>query len=451
MKKDNYNLICEKIFSKKSNFINLYKKYFGKNSSFLQDGIKWINVDSKLITSPNIIISDTPKFQNLYFRKKIIEKKINFHIGGYSTDFFDAFYRLLGESIERYASISFPLISNFQVFLGTYKELSKKHKIIPLKYINIYSDQQYIEMHKINNSISNSKLKIDDKINWILIDGWWDREKTKFLIPECMIFSTTSCDKNFNPLFSTGTATHLNYEKAIENAVCEAVQIDLFMKSWYLNIEPKFLLIDDYEIKNFINGFLDDSEFSCSFFWIFNKDLKIHVVWCVIKNKKNIFPKYSVGIQGSLNIEESIKRSFLEAIACVSFCTGFDLNLFSQKMNYKLFKKCLNLDDNVLYYGIDPDNVFRRKINMWEKSNKLKLSEILKNNIEKTKLSFKKIISIFKYFSVIDITPIEFSDDYKVVKIFAPELLSMCFPGFFPENHAATRGKNTWNFPHPLP
>lgn len=451
MKNRDDNLISEKIFNKKSNFINLYRKYFGKNSSFLQDGIKWVNVDSKLISSPKILISDTPKFQNLYFKKKIIERKINFHIGGYSIDFFDAFYRLLGESIERYASISFPLISNFQVFSGSYKELSKKHRILPLKYINIYSDEQYSEMNKINNSIADCKLKINDKTNWILINGWWHGEKSKFLIPECMIFSMTSCDKNFNPLFSTGTATHINYEKAIENAVFEAIQIDLFMKSWYLKLEPNFLVIDDEEIKNFIDSFLDNSEFDCSFFWIFNKTLKVHVVWCVIKNKKNLFPKYSVGIQGSFNIKESIKRSFLEAIACVSFSTGFDLNLFSEKISYKLFKKSLNLDDNVLYYDIDPDNVFRNKINFWEKSPQLKLSEFLKNNSDKTKLSFTKIISNFKYFSIIDITPIEFSDDYKVVKIFAPELISMCFPGFFPIDHVATEKKNIWNFPHPLP
>lgn len=443
---------------------NLFNKYYGNASALLD---KNLSLGLTAYDLPRIIsvTSEMPMYSRTFFND---ERIVSYHLGGYSTCFSDAFFRLSGEAVERYSSLMTPknFIEDFK-FLSA-NELSGK-SLLPLSYINVYTDQQYQQLNSINHSFADAKLSSDEKIHWIELTNIIDW--TKVYVPCQMVFlSGHSFDsKQYNPSFTTGTACHQTKEKAIINAIVESIQLHDFIDAWYLN-NQKFtnLIIDESSTKNQIFNIFKNDNFKINFWYIKHEILPIHTVVCYIEALNNYLPKYSFGLQSGFEIKQVVERAFLEALAVFDFITyGSIFNSLKDKNSVALDKDKLNLDDNVLTYALNKDRLPENwisgiKSNIEENINLSNLINLDKQkNLDKL-IDDKKLLKFlineckkkYQYLFIVDITAPELNLDYHVMRVLIPENLPVIFPNFFPWNHPhALKQKISQKnvYIHPLP
>lgn len=443
---------------------NLFNKYYGNASALLD---KNLSLGLTAYDLPRIIsvTSEMPMYSRTFFND---ERIVSYHLGGYSTCFSDAFFRLSGEAVERYSSLMTPknFIEDFK-FLSA-NELAGK-SLLPLSYINVYTDQQYQQLNSINHSFADAKLSSDEKIHWIELTNIIDW--TKVYVPCQMVFlSGHSFDsKQYNPSFTTGTACHQTKEKAIINAIVESIQLHDFIDAWYLN-NQKFtnLIIDESSTKNQIFNIFKNDNFKIDFWYIKHEILPIHTVVCYIEALNNYLPKYSFGLQSGFEIKQVVERAFLEALAVFDFITyGSIFNSLKDKNSVALDKDKLNLDDNVLTYALNKDRLPENwisgiKSNIEENINLSNLINLDKQkNLDKL-IDDKELLKFlineckkkYQYLFIVDITAPELNLDYHVMRVLIPENLPVIFPNFFPWNHPhALKQKISQKnvYIHPLP
>lgn len=443
---------------------NLFNKYYGNASALLD---KNLSLGLTAYDLPRIIsvTSEMPMYSRTFFND---ERIVSYHLGGYSTCFSDAFFRLSGEAVERYSSLMTPknFIEDFK-FLSA-NELAGK-SLLPLSYINVYTDQQYQQLNSINHSFADAKLSSDEKIHWIELTNIIDW--TKVYVPSQMVFlSGHSFDsKQYNPSFTTGTACHQTKEKAIINAIVESIQLHDFIDAWYLN-NQKFtnLIIDESGTKNQIFNIFKNDNFKINFWYIKHEILPIHTVVCYIEALNNYLPKYSFGLQSGFEIKQVMERAFLEALAVFDFITyGSIFNSLKDKNSVALDKDKLNLDDNVLTYALNKDRLPENwisgiKSNIEENINLSNLINLDKQkNLDKLiddkeflKFLINECKKKYQYLFIVDITAPELNLDYHVMRVLIPENLPVIFPNFFPWNHPhALKQKISQKnvYIHPLP
>lgn len=443
---------------------NLFNKYYGNASALLD---KNLSLGLTAYDLPRIIsvTSEMPMYSRTFFND---ERIVSYHLGGYSTCFSDAFFRLSGEAVERYSSLMTPknFIEDFK-FLSA-NELAGK-SLLPLSYINVYTDQQYQQLNSINHSFADAKLSSDEKIHWIELTNIIDW--TKVYVPSQMVFlSGHSFDsKQYNPSFTTGTACHQTKEKAIINAIVESIQLHDFIDAWYLN-NQKFtnLIIDESSTKNQIFNIFKNDNFKINFWYIKHEILPIHTVVCYIEALNNYLPKYSFGLQSGFEIKQVMERAFLEALAVFDFITyGSIFNSLKDKNSVALDKDKLNLDDNVLTYALNKDRLPENwisgiKSNIEENINLSNLINLDKQkNLDKLiydkeflKFLINECKKKYQYLFIVDITAPELNLDYHVMRVLIPENLPVIFPNFFPWNHPhALKQKISQKnvYIHPLP
>lgn len=443
---------------------NLFNKYYGNASALLD---KNLSLGLTAYDLPRIIsvTSEMPMYSRTFFND---ERIVSYHLGGYSTCFSDAFFRLSGEAVERYSSLMTPknFIEDFK-FLSA-NELAGK-SLLPLSYINVYTDQQYQQLNSINHSFADAKLSSDEKIHWIELTNIIDW--TKVYVPSQMVFlSGHSFDsKQYNPSFTTGTACHQTKEKAIINAIVESIQLHDFIDAWYLN-NQKFtnLIIDESSTKNQIFNIFKNDNFKINFWYIKHEILPIHTVVCYIEALNNYLPKYSFGLQSGFEIKQVMERAFLEALAVFDFITyGSIFNSLKDKNSVALDKDKLNLDDNALTYALNKDRLPENwisgiKSNIEENINLSNLINLDKQkNLDKLiddkeflKFLINECKKKYQYLFIVDITAPELNLDYHVMRVLIPENLPVIFPNFFPWNHPhALKQKISQKnvYIHPLP
>ena len=129
---------------------------------------------------------------------------------------------------------------------------------------------------------------------------------------------------------------------------------------WYGGIEGKTISVNIAEKLNewfkrpsIVHKFLDNFDVS---FTDISFDKPIHVVVCEVKSKaKDLsLPKYVVGVQGDMNLEQCIYRSLLECVTVLEYTMT---EVWNNTTHFKNVTENIenhpidNLDDNVMYYA----------------------------------------------------------------------------------------------------
>lgn len=441
---------------------NLFNKYYGNSSALLDKNLS-LGLTSHDLPRIISVTSEMPMYSRTFFND---ERIVSYHLGGYSTNFSDAFFRLSGEAVERYSSLMTP-----KNFIDDFKFASAgdldENCFLPLSYLNVYTDEQYQALNLINHSFANAKLSSNEKINWIELTNIIDWKK--IYVPCQMVFlSGHSFDlKQYNPSFTTGTACHQTKEKAIINAIVESVQLHHFIDAWYLD-NQKFinLIIDENDLLNEINSYFKNDNFKINFWYLKDDNLSIHTVVCYIEALNDYLPKYSFGLQSGFEIKQTINRAFLEALAVFDFITyGAIFNTLKNKDD--VLSDELNIDSNVLTYALNKDKLPENwladiKSNIKASTNLSNLITLDKQK-ESVKLIDDKLLLKFllkeckkkyKYLFIVDVTSPELNLDYYVMRVLIPENLPVIFPKFFPWDHPHVSNKKLSLknvYIHPLP
>ncbi|MBF2672061.1 YcaO-like family protein [Listeria seeligeri] len=374
--------------------------------------------------------------------------KISYHLSGYGVNFNEALVSFIGESAERYTYSLLSTIIKEKIIFKSYKQLREEYKsdlVCELDYINSYYSSEESE-----NYITET-----DYIQWVEMNSLVYPGKKVWMPLQLVIMYMEEIfpdEKRYTTsAVSTGTACHETFDKSMENALIEYLQIDSFNLWWYGGFKGKEIEINIFQnvsywfkkqvaVKNFLSKF--NVRFSDISF-----DKAIYVVLCEIevKDNKNNLPKYTVGVQGGYSLEKSIYRAFMECLTVLEY--NMNVSWTDKEKFLSVTKQTLiidNLDDNVIYYSKFGKPVLKNNLNQFE-ANTLKVDNL--------KLLLNELPKLSKYGAFLDITPPEFRNmNCDISRVIIPELLSIHLPSYPPYHHARYEelGGVVNNLPHPI-
>lgn len=445
-------------------FLHIMEEF--KNMSGGQSGILQ-GIFAPIVKIPpepylKLMTCNMPYYHKLTFNDP--HKDVQYHISGYGIYNEEAFVKLLGESVERYAPIITESIFRKQAVYASYNEIKNKGKALPLEYINIFSIEQQKTIHSIIPSYSENYINDDEIISWISCPSLLYPGENIWIPLQLMFVGYVKDVKKkencVTPSFSTGTAAHRTVKKALLNSIIEYIQIDSFILSWYTERKCKQIKIDDPVILSILEnvGLGTDCPYEITPFYTTLQDLDLPTVMVAIKKKNTNFPNFIIGVQGDLDIRNAIVRGIFEAAAIISmniYGIIYDTNTVFFANKNSAFA---DLDTNVFYYGApENNNIVNRILNnlsgekialsLFKKWNNISIDDQLAHLIHQLK-------GISQYAVYLDITPPELhKKNWSVIRTLIPELCGMCFPGFPFLNHPRMKkyGDVTNGYPHPLP
>lgn len=400
------------------------------------------------------------------YHKIILEggAKVNYHLTGYGLYHEEATIRLIGEAIERYSLMVGHYPHRDRIKYATYSEIRKEGNVIPWEYLQVFGDEDY-ERFQNSSYKKLQRLTESDVVGWIQCASLVNPGE-EIWMPLQMLFVGYGIEKRQNEVpfitgFSTGTASHVSMEKALINAICEFVQIDALMVNWYTGRASDEVLVDDLTLINAM-GILGnkDNSFKVRVYdlTLMNK-FGMYVFGCAIENKKEERPFIVFGAQGEMNPLKGVYRALMEATA-ISFLGYFgplySPNEYFANQDLSIYD---DLDKNVSFY-IHPSNAEKKRIlfaNMSSGKKKLLSSfENYDSGNEKENLQrlLESVRKISRYAVYLDITPPEVAaQGWHVMRVFIPELVTMCMPGIPYSRHPrfAEFGGIKNEYPHPLP
>ncbi|MBN1243431.1 MAG: YcaO-like family protein [Spirochaetales bacterium] len=389
---------------------------------------------------------------------------VNYHLTGYGLYQEEATIRLVGEAIERYSLMVGHYPHRSRIRYATYAEISREGAVIPWRYLQSFSDGDY-EKFQDSSYKKLRRLREEDVVGWISCPSLVHPGEERW-VPLQMLFVGYGIDKTkgeipFMTGFSTGTASHVSLEKALVNAICEFVQIDALMMSWYAGKASDDVIVDDPTLVRAIPQLADPGNgFELKVMDLrVTEDIDVHVFGCAVVNKRDERPLIVFGAQGELDPLKGVYRGIMEATA-ISFL-GYYGPLYSPAEYFAAPSGASfdDLDKNVSYY-IHPQDASRKRalIDGMSSGRKRYLSSYGSystgspaGDLERLLTGLRKISEHAVY---LDITPPEVIDQgWRVLRVYIPELCTMCMPGIPYSQHPRFERfggvKNA--YPHPLP
>jgi thiazole/oxazole-forming peptide maturase SagD family component len=396
-----------------------------------------------------------------YYHRVLVDPTfdLQFHLAGYGTNYEEALIRYVGEGIERNSSIVSMYPLEDRIRYASYNEMIQEGRVVPLEYLNLFSDADYQRLGS-GKLRTLSKVSSRDTVGWIECPSLFDPDQLVW-VPVQMLFvgykvRTDLGEASFLPGFSTGTAAHTSFSKALLNALLEAIQIDALMIHWYTRTKAPSVTIDNVSLGQLLK---DLSEFE-----VLVTDLssfaaaKAHVFGTALLNKHDERPLITYGSQADLDPLRAVYRSCMEA-AAITFL-GVYGPLFSPKEYFPTNRteKFADLDTNVGFYSSTDDAVAKRAAIHSLVAGHRPISSFSRIESGSVEGDCAAIISELSKVSdcgvFLDVTPPEVRQHgWYVVRVLVPELITMCLPGIPYSCHPrfASFGPIVNDLPHPLP
>ena len=337
--------------------MNQYK-YLGGNQTGIMHGILAPMVHMPPEPCLKSVTGRMPNYHKITYNDP--EKHVEYHLSGYGMYNEEALIKLIGESVERYAPVSTEKILRDKVVYDSYKEMTKRGKVMPLEYLNIYSQKQQKTVASLMSVYSPEHATEDDIIGWIecasLVHPGENVWVPMQMLSIGFVKNVEKGEKFFTPAFSTGTASHKSVKKALLNALVEYVQIDAFVVSWYTLQKAKRVIVDDADVLRCFEecGLGKGSPYEVIPLLVTLPDMDLPVYLIVLKRKTDNLPYLIVGTQGDLNAKNGVLRGTMEATAII-FMHMFNALFDPEKIEFSNTESAFaDLDTNVLYYGV-PD------------------------------------------------------------------------------------------------
>ncbi|HYY94277.1 MAG TPA: YcaO-like family protein, partial [Pyrinomonadaceae bacterium] len=304
----------------------------------------------------------------------------------------------------------------------------------------------------------------DDVVGWVSCPSLFDPD-AEILVPAQMLFVGYKLNRGrgevaFCPGFSTGTAAHTSLARALQSALLEFVEIDALMLHWYAGLKAPSVVVDDLTLASLTPKLLASE----SPYEVLTLDLRAlegvdaHVIGSAVINKKGERPFISFGAQGHLDPARASYRSLMEAVA-VSFLGIYGpLYLPKEYLASTDGSNFTDLDRNVAFFA-SPENaaakleLFRRLAGERKALSGLRSYDTGDVRADTARL-VRQLSAVSEYGVYLDVTPPETrGHGWKVMRVFIPELVTMCVPGVPYSLHPrlAAHGGIRNEYPHPLP
>ena len=393
-------------------------------------------------------------------------QKVTYHIIGYGSYFEEAFIKYIGESIERYSSLVGSALTESEVLYASYNEVKKLGKVMPLQYLNVFTESQISRIKQNRLILCDKQVKEDDVLGWIKCPSLLNIEE-EIYVPMQMLFIGYENDYSKGefrhiPAFSTGTASHKTFFKALENAIIEYIQLDAFMLTWYTKQKCKRVIIDDEHVLSILKKHKllgDECPYEIIPLYITQPDLELPNFAVILKRKDQKAPYMLMGIQADLDPVHGLLRGIMEAVPIAQ--SAFYNTIFYPDAVEEVYSnnpQFNDLDKNVLYYAMPHQIIEKDRLVADFIEGEIKLSEIKSVHQQSDQKNVMYLINELKKVSehaiFMDVTPPEAREkNWYVVRVLVPEILEMCIPDYPFANHPRMLQfggvKNA--FPHPIP
>src|SRR5208283_5367072 len=174
--------------------------------------------------------------------------EMQYHLSGYGTFYEEALIRLAGEAIERYSLMVAQRLVQDRILYASYDEVSRQGDVVPFELLELFSDADY---EKLNRGMYRGMRRLgrDDVVGWLKCPSLF-HPAMEIWVPAQMLFVGYKLNRErgevaFAPGFSTGAAAHTSWEKALQNALLELIEIDALMLRWYTNLPAPAVTIDN--------------------------------------------------------------------------------------------------------------------------------------------------------------------------------------------------------------
>jgi thiazole/oxazole-forming peptide maturase SagD family component len=389
--------------------------------------------------------------------------QVQYHLSGYGLYNEEALIKLMGESVERYGAMTAIRLVDQDFRYATRRELSQEGACLPLDLLGILDVQQQEALGQRLHRYTGRPPAEDDKLAWVRCPSLVRPGEEVWVPAQLFFLGFTTSDEHgdllFTPSFSTGTAAHVSLDRALRNALIEAVQIDAFILNWYTSTPAPSVIIDNEDVQRVLDSMKlgADSEYRIKAGYLTRPELPLPTIGVFLDRKTDALPLISFGVQGDGDPRAAMLRGAMESAAILGlgmYSAIFDTTAVHAAVNTSPY---LDLDTNVLFYASPQDANHKRDIVAQRFSgSSVKLSEIpaLGDHEETLAALITMVSGVSEWACYLDITPPELADtDWKVIRVLIPELLSMCLPGMPPKAHPRMRGYGgvTNEQPHPLP
>jgi len=388
---------------------------------------------------------------------------MQYHLSGYGTFYEEAMVRLVGEAIERYALLTAPCTLGDKIEYASYNDIAKRGRVMPFEYLRPFSNSDYAKLNR-GQFRGYRALEGDDVIGWMRCPSLFD-PGTDIWTPAQMLFTGHKVSRDrgevaFCPGFSTGTAAHTSLEKALQNALLEFVEIDALMLCWYTDCKAAAITVDDLTMTALLPKLLaPDSQYEVlALDMRMLKDVDAHAIGSVVINKRNERPFIMMGAQGHLHAGRAFYRSLMEAVA-ISFLGIYGpVYVPKEYLTSTAGNSFTDLDTNVSLFA-SPENAAEKRAMLNTLFDGRRALSTMKNydtgNIAADNARLIRQLSrVSEYGVFLDVTPPETRDlGWKVMRVFFPELVTMCVPGVPYSEHPRVKayGGIRNEYPHPLP
>ena len=405
------------------------------------------------------VVANMPAYHKVLLNPEL---EMQYHLSGYGMFFEEALIRLAAEAIERYSLMVGPLTLGDRLRYATWHEMKADGEVLPFELLNLFEDEDY-ERLNAGDYKGMRRLSPDDVVGWVRCASIADPER-EIWAPAQMLFvgyriALERGEVPFSPGFSTGTACHASFEKALQNAMLEFLEIDALMVSWYTNHKAKRIIVNDLTLTDLCPQlFSADAAFECLLLELRVLDqVDASVIGAVLTNRRNERPLIVFGAQGSLDPLHGAYRAAMEAVA-ISFLGYYGPLYLPLQYFVNQSNDFTDLDRNVSFFADPKDAGLKRGIvdNMVDGSRVL---GAMKNHDTgdvraDTARLMRQVCEVSEYGVFLDITPPETaSQGWRVARVFLPELVTMCVPGVPYSAHPRIQkyGGIQNRYPHPLP
>jgi thiazole/oxazole-forming peptide maturase SagD family component len=453
---------------------NVNVTFYPYNSHLVEDVLKPIcsehgGIARSLLVSPvkyseelviKSVVAQMPAYHKVLLNPDL---EMQYHLSGYGMFYEEALIRLVGETIERYSLMVAQYTLADQIRYASYEEIARDSRVVPFEYLRPFSDADYAKLN-CGQYRGLRGLERDDIVGWVKCPSLFD-PNSEILIPAQMLFvgyrlSAEHGEVAFCPGFSTGTAAHTSLDKALQNALLEFIEIDALMLHWYTDRTAPAVTIDDLTVARLVPKLLaSDSRYE-----VLALDLRVlegvdaHVLGSVVINKQNERPLIVLGAQGHLDPVRAFYRSLMEAVAIAFLGIYGPLYLPQEYLASTTGSTFTDLDRNVAFFASPEDAAEKRSV-IHKLVGGRRVLSTLKSHASgdagrDTARLVRQLSSVSEYGVYLDVTPPETrSRGWKVMRVFLPELVTMCVPGVPYSQHPRFKvyGGIRNEYPHPLP
>lgn len=383
-----------------------------------------------------------------------MSRPLSYHLGGYGVNREEAFMRMFGETIERYAHMAY-LIEKREIVFLSYSEMQRRgNRALALEKESFYTLDQFNRP-----AFPFQPFDPDSPLGWI--EGYSLPSLEPQWIPAQFVLIgyrplVSEGERRLNLAVTTGTAAHTIPQKACISALLELIQMDTAMGHWYSGQVAPMIVLDQRTpiLKLILKDVATPCSYDISFHYLANPDLPAHVVACVLWNRRREIPSCAVGIACELGLEFACYKAFLEASAIPHLAL---LGLLQAPQPIQIDPaKIDNLDLNVIYYGLPENRHYLEK--RFVRDQMVAASDLPRYPKSSLADDFKFLVNAFrdtgKRIYLFDLTTPDIRElGFYVYRIYSPDLLTLCWPSFPHKAHHRFEkyGGVRHEDPHPYP